>query len=161
MKSLSMMRIALLAAFVVGGVACQRTQPAYEVRNVPMNTPPGATLMQVGAAIKQAGAGIGWQFVDQAPGFIRGKYSNQRDQTVEVDIQYDTRTFSIFNAGMQGIRTTGTGEVQSGYNRWIQNLEQKILAQTSAISVYPMAPGQMAPGPMGGGAAPQGGRLAY
>lgn len=136
MKYLNIVRtVALLAVVAFGAAACQTTDPIYQPINVPMAAPPKATMSQVAAAIKQAGAGLGWQMIDQAPGFIRGTYTNQRNQTAEVNVQHDTRTFSIYNAGSAGLKASG-GEIHGGYNRWVKNLEQRILAQTAAIPAY-------------------------
>ncbi len=140
MKYWKLFRAIALVGFVgLAVTACRTNEPMYEPRNVPIVAPAGATLQQIGQAIKQAGAGIGWQMMDQAPGLIRGKIT-QRELTAEVDVRYDTNSFSITHAGSsENMRAVG-GEVGPAYNRWIRNLEQKILAQTSAISVYPMAP---------------------
>ena len=145
MKQLNVFRaFALVALVSLAVTACRTNEPMYEPRSVPIVAPAGATLPQIAQAIKQAGAGIGWQMMDQAPGVIRGKI-NQRDMTAEVDVLYDTNSFSIVHAGSSANMRAGGGEIGPSYNRWIRNLEQKILAQTSAITVYPMAP---APAPM-------------
>jgi hypothetical protein len=141
--------VTLLALVGFTAVACQISEPMYEPRNIPIVAPPGATLQQVGQAIKQAGAGIGWQMMDQAPGFIHGKIA-QRDLAAEINIQYDTKSFSITHAASSETMRASGGEVGPAYNRWIRNLEQKILAQTSAISVYPMAPAPMSTVPPSG-----------
>lgn len=120
--------VVVLAALTLS--AC-RTGPIYNVESAVMATPANATLEQVSGAIKRAGAGLGWQMIDQGPGQIEGKLFLRSHMAV-VSITFDTKKFSIYYKDSNNLNYDGK-TIHKNYNGWVQNLEQAILAQTSAL----------------------------
>jgi hypothetical protein len=106
--------------------------PVYNVETKAMPTPPTATLEDVAQAIKRAGISRGWQMTDKGPGEIEGKIIVRAKHTAIVSITFDTKQFSIFYKDSSNLKYNGT-QIKSGYNGWVENLENAILAQTAAI----------------------------
>lgn len=129
MKSAAFKFIIVLAAALSLG-AC-RSAPIYTVDSAVMAAPADATLDGVTAAIKRAGAGLGWQMIDDGPGKITGKLY-LRSHIAIVSISFDTRQFSIAYQDSTNLNYDGR-LIHKNYNGWIQNLEKAILAQATAI----------------------------
>jgi hypothetical protein len=129
MKSTAFKFIVLLVAGIALG-AC-RSAPIYNVSSDTIATPQDASMEQVASAIKRAGAGLGWQMIDTGPGEIEGRL-HLRSHVAIVSITFDTKQFSIFYKDSTNLDYDGA-RIHRNYNGWIQNLEQAILAQTSAI----------------------------
>jgi len=129
MKSTAFKFIVLFVAVIALG-AC-RSAPIYNVSSDTMATPQNASIEQVASAIKRAGAGLGWQMIDTGPGEIEGRL-HLRSHVAIVSITFDTKQFSIFYKDSTNLDYDGT-RIHRNYNGWIQNLEQGILAQTSAL----------------------------
>jgi hypothetical protein len=96
-----------------------------------MVAPADVALEQVTTAIKQAGAGLGWQMIDKGPGKIEGRL-NLRAHIAVVSITFDTKNFSIFYEDSTNLNYDGT-RIHKNYNGWIQNLEKAILARTAKL----------------------------
>lgn len=129
MRAIALKLIVILVAGIA--VASCRTSPIYNVQSSTMSTSTSATLADVTRTIKQAGAGLGWQMMEKGPGHIEGKLLLRKHMAL-VDIQFDTKTFSIMYLDSSNLDYNGT-LIHSNYNGWIQNLERAILAQTSAL----------------------------
>lgn len=129
MKSTAFKFIVLLVAGIALG-AC-RSAPIYNVSSDTIATPQDASMEQVASAIKRAGAGLGWQMIDTGPGEIEGRL-HLRSHVAIVSITFDTKQFSVFYKDSTNLDYDGA-RIHRNYNGWIQNLEQAILAQTSAI----------------------------
>lgn len=129
MKSAAL-KIVIVVVVALTLSAC-RTGPVYNVESAVMATPANATLEQVTGAIKRAGTGLGWQMIDQGPGQIEGKLFLRSHMAV-VSITFDTKKFSIYYKDSNNLNYDGT-IIHKNYNGWVQNLEQRILAETSGL----------------------------
>jgi hypothetical protein len=69
--------------------------------------------------------------IDTGPGETEGRL-HLRSHVAIVSITFDTKQFSIFYKDSTNLDYDGA-RIHRNYNGWIQNLEQAILAQTSAI----------------------------
>ena len=124
-----MLRVLPLTVLLV--LAACRTAPVYYVQSEGLGAPSNAKLSQVTKAIKRAGAGLGWAMTQQKPGHLTGKLA-VRSHRAEVDVKYNTKTFSITYRGSQNLKYDGAN-IHNNYNGWIQRLRNAILAQASAI----------------------------
>jgi hypothetical protein len=114
---------------VLVAVALAACAPA-KVRNVtdqPVRTNKSPVTMQdVGAAIKRAGAGLGWAMLDAGPGKIDGTL-RLRTHVAEVVVSYDTAKFSIdYKNSVNLDYDAQKGTIHKNYNGWIQNLDNAI-----------------------------------
>lgn len=128
MKSTAFRFVALIV--VAFALASCRSSPIYNVESATMGTSPTATLEGVTKSIKKAGAGLGWQMAEVAPGQLEARLSLRRHVAV-VEIAFDTKAFSIRYKDSTDLNYDGTN-IHRNYNGWVQNLERAILAQTSA-----------------------------
>ena len=125
----TMLRVLPLTILLV--LAACRTAPVYNVDTESLNAPANARLSDVTKAIKRAGAGLGWAMTPQGSGHMVGKLAI-RSHLAEVDIRYNTKTFSITYKDSRNLKYDGT-EIHSNYNGWVIRLRNMILAQASAI----------------------------
>lgn len=125
----TMLRVLPLTILLV--LAACRTAPVYNVESEGLNAPSNARLSDVTKAIKRAGAGLGWSMTTQKPGHMIGKLA-VRSHRAEVDIRYNTKTFTITYRDSQNLKYDGSN-IHSNYNGWITRLRNMILAQSSAI----------------------------
>jgi len=125
----NMLRVLPLTILLV--LAGCRTAPVYNVVSDSLSAPSNASLSQVTKAIKLAGANLGWAMTSKKPGHLVGKLAIRKHRA-EVDIRYNTKTFSITYRSSQNLKYDGTN-IHSNYNGWIQRLRNAILAQASAI----------------------------
>lgn len=120
--------IAFFSLFLFA-VACAKevlnveAQPLYPIGPV--------TQKQVGDAIRRAGAGLGWIMRPVSPGKLEATL-RLREHVAVVDIEYDTKTFSIRYKDSQNLNYDGR-TIHRNYNSWIRNLERAINAQVTAI----------------------------
>ena len=123
-----------IVVFLVAGLALTscRMAPVYNVESSTMPTPPTATLQDVTDAIKRAGVTLGWQMTDKGPGELEAKIIVRSKHTAIVSITFDTKQFSIFYVDSVNLNYTGT-QIKTGYNGWIENLENAILTHTSTL----------------------------
>jgi len=119
--------IPVIALLMVG---C-RSAPVYEVQQGQLVTSRAVSMADVEKAIKTAGAGLGWQMVQRAPGSLEGILILREHRAV-VDIRYDTRSYSIKYKDSSNLNYDGS-TIHANYNGWVQNLERAIRAQVSAL----------------------------
>lgn len=116
--------LAVLAAVVVIG-ACAGTQPIYNVANTPFPTGGKSLSMdEAQKAIIRAGTRLGWQMQPTRSGLISGRIA-LRTHVAMIDVEHDTRTFSIKYKDSTGLNAQGD-MIHKNYNGWIQNLEKAI-----------------------------------
>ena len=120
----------LLPAIVLLLVGC-RIAPIYEVPQAQLMTSRAVSMVDVERAIRTAGASLGWQMMQRAPGNVEGILI-LRELRAVVDIKYDTRYYSIKYKDSSGLSYNGTS-IHTNYNGWVQNLERAIRAQVSAL----------------------------
>jgi hypothetical protein len=120
-------------AFMMLAVASCRTATVYNVDNMSLNTPKSATTAQVEAAIKRAGASLGWHMKDIKPGHLEGRLP-VRGHVAVVDIFYNNKDFSIKYKNSTNLKyDAANNTIHSNYNGWIQNLQNAIITQTSTM----------------------------
>ncbi len=123
--------IKVFALFCLLALAACREAPVYNVEQAPLNAPKGASLSQIGKAIKVAGAQLGWQMQDVSPGKMVGKLYN-RSHVAEVDLVYDKQNYSIRYKDSVNLNYDGA-TIHKNYNSWVQNLQKAITAQVLAL----------------------------
>jgi len=111
--------------------ACATQRPLINVEKSPLGAPGTVTMAQVEKAIYRAAADRGWGVRRLAPGQLEAKI-DRRSHVAEVRITYDTKTFSIFYKDSRNLEYDGTN-IHRNYNRWIVNLKQSILRETSRL----------------------------
>jgi hypothetical protein len=116
----------LLAAAVLVSIGCAHNQPTNNVLNAPFTYPPGKSLTQneVQRAIITAGNGLGWSMQPTGPGKIGGRLT-LRTHVAEVDIEHNTKTYSIKYRDSQNLDAKD-GTIHKRYNTWIANLDKAI-----------------------------------
>jgi len=123
--------ILIMASIAIG---CARTSPIQNVSNAPVTmvaTGKNYTLTDVKNAIIRAGASLGWQMQDVAPGHMVGTLYI-RSHMAQVDIKYSTIAYSITYKDSSNLNYDGT-KIHSNYNGWIQNLDKAIKIQLSTM----------------------------
>jgi hypothetical protein len=91
------------------------------------------SLADIGEAIKRAGVGLGWAMKEQQPGKIVATLA-LRTHLAVVNIDYDTAAYSINYADSSELKyDAAKGTIHKNYNGWIQNLNNAIRAQLSAL----------------------------
>jgi len=121
----------LLIASVTFVVGCAK--PIYNVENAPVTVASNTsyTLDDIKKAIIRAGVGLGWQMKEVRPGQILATL-NIRTHMAQVTIDYNLQTYSITYKDSVDLNYDGTN-IHSNYNGWIQNLDNAIKGQLSAI----------------------------
>ena len=96
MKIKPLFSLFLIFMTVSIAIGCSRTSPIQDVTNAPVTVATGKnyTLTDVRNAIMRAGASLGWQMQDVAPGHMVGTL-NIRTHMAQVDIRYNTKAYSI------------------------------------------------------------------
>ena len=128
MRTLRILAILLAAV----SIAACTTAPIHNVSNAPITSASGKALTddQVKSAIIRAGAALGWQMHEIAPGKL-GASIALRKHTAEIEIPYSTKQYSIVYKNSINLDEKG-GQIHKNYNGWIQNLTRGINAQLSA-----------------------------
>lgn len=125
---------ALALAVVLGAtqMGCT-TVPIQNVKDAVVVAPAGKTLTedQVKVAIIRAGAGLGWQIAEEAPGKLVGTLV-LRTHTAVVDIAYTATSYSITYRSSVNLDASG-GQIHKNYNGWISNLVKAINTQTALV----------------------------
>ena len=131
MKLKSLFSLFLITTLIL--IGCARTDAIYNVNSAPITVASmkSYTLTDVRNAIVRAGAGIGWQMQEVAPGHLVGTL-NIRTHMAQVDIKYNTKTYSITYKDSSDLDYDGT-KIHKNYNGWIQHLDNAIKTQVSAI----------------------------
>jgi hypothetical protein len=122
--------LAIAAVVAVTQTGCVGV-PIQNVKDAAVVTSSGKTLSadQVRAAIIRAGAGLGWQITEEAPGKLVGTLV-LRTHTAVVDIFYTATTYSIQYRSSINLDESG-GQIHKNYNGWISNLVKGINTQTA------------------------------
>jgi hypothetical protein len=126
-----------LLGCVVAGLLLIGCAPAT-VRNVsdaPVKTNKHpVTMEEVDAAIKRAGTGLGWAMLDDGPGKITGTL-RLRTHVAVVVVTYDTAKYSIQYKDSTNLNyDPKKNTIHKNYNGWIQNLDNAIQRELSAIT---------------------------
>lgn len=117
--------IILLAS---GLIAC-RSGLVYNVVNDQFLTT-APTLDDAGKTIKLAGASLGWQVKQAEPGHLIATLPIRAHVAI-VDITHDTKQFTIMYKNSTNLDYDGTN-IHSNYNGWVLNLQNAIVARSSA-----------------------------
>ncbi len=120
--------IGLMTLVLIGCV----TNPVYDVVNAPVSTSSrNYSAYKVRAAILKAGASLGWQMRDTAPGQIIATL-NIRDHMAQVEISYNRNTYSIIYRDSHNLDYDGQN-IHKNYNSWVRNLSTKINTRLSSL----------------------------
>lgn len=123
-------RIILLTSVLFVFAACVQTinnidqEPFSHVQD-------GVTIKDVGAAIKRAAAGKGWQVRDTQEGEIEAELFIRKHRA-KVRITFDTGNFSIQYVSSRNLKRSGNN-IHRNYNHWVTFLRNAIQSQVSAI----------------------------
>jgi hypothetical protein len=130
MASMLRARTFLVASIAALLLAC--TQPIRNVADAPVPKPQ-LTEEQMAAAIKRAGAGLGWAMTEKGPGKMEGTL-HLRKHVAVVDITYNPKTYSILYKDSTNLNYDPTGpKIHKNYNGWIQNLDNAIKVQLTNL----------------------------
>jgi len=121
-----------LALVVALGIGC-RSGMVKNVDDAPIlfKTKKTPSMEQIEKAIITAGMGLGWRIKSQSPGHLIGTL-NVRSHTAIVDIKCTAEKYSITYKDSTNLNYNGTN-IHSNYNGWIQNLDNAINNQLSAL----------------------------
>lgn len=120
------------AAMVLLAAGCRTPTPVYNVTNASVSTAKSnPSLDEIGRTIVQAGAALGWQMKQVKPGYILGTL-NIRKHVAVVDINYSAKSYSIQYKDSTELNYDGAS-IHPNYNGWVQNLDNRIRAQLSAL----------------------------
>ena len=127
-KQRNLVAIGVLAILLV---ACT-TQPVRNVDNAPINVSGSSyDLSDVTRAIKTAGTVLGWQMQEKTPGHVVGSLY-LRTHVAIVDVTYTLDEFSINYKDSTNLNYDGS-LIHKNYNGWIDNLNNAINVQLSAL----------------------------
>ncbi|MBA1149004.1 hypothetical protein H0Z60_18290 [Ectothiorhodospiraceae bacterium WFHF3C12] len=128
-NTIKILGLALLVLFLA---AC-KTQPVYNVDGAPVTTASEGqpTMEQVKQAIVRAGTSLGWRMEPARDGLIVATLVS-RGHMAKVDINYTTSSYSINYKDSRDLDYDGE-KIHKGYNRWIQNLDQRIRSRLIAL----------------------------
>jgi hypothetical protein len=128
----SMLRARTFWLIAIVGFLLACTQPIRNVTEAPV-LKPGLTDEQMAAAIKRAGAGLGWAMTEKGPGKMEATLYLRKHVAV-VDIDYNPTTYSIAYKDSTNLNYDAKGpRIHKNYNGWIQNLDNAIKAQLTNI----------------------------
>jgi hypothetical protein len=124
------LKFAALAIALAALAGCN-TMPIQNVSEAPVVAANGRQLTnaQVREAIVRAGASLGWQIREEAPGLLVGTIT-LRTHSAVVAIPYTSRTYSVQYRSSQNLYESG-GMIHKNYNGWITNLRNGINTQLS------------------------------
>jgi hypothetical protein len=130
--SSSVVKFFAIALFALAVSSC-RTATVYNVDNATLNAPKTVTMAQVEGAIKRAGGSLGWQMRDVGRGHLEARLPI-RDHLAVADIYFTDKDFSIHYKDSNNLHyDKADNTIHSNYNGWIKNLQNAIIAQTSAL----------------------------
>ena len=127
---------AIAAAAASAQAGCFRCDPILNITSAPATAANGKVLSpeQVKASIIRAGAALGWQMKDEAPGKITATIM-LRKHTANIEIPYSAKEYSIVYKDSTNLDATGDGTIHKNYNGWITNLNKGITTQLSVAGV--------------------------
>ena len=123
--------VAVVAALFFGAAGCKRA-PLVNVEEAP----PSVTLAQITDAIVDAGESLDWQMTVKKPGQIAAKTIVSNKHRAEVDITYDTRSFSILYSSSLNLNYTferSVTYIHPQYLAWVERLKQRIQQNVAAL----------------------------
>jgi len=121
--------VSIATLFLAG---CPRQALVYNVRDAPVVANVNQSSMEdIKKAITRAGAGLGWNIREVAPGQLEGTLY-LRKHMAKVDIPYSKDSYSIVYKESDNLRYDGE-KIHSNYNGWIQNLDKAIKTQISLL----------------------------
>jgi len=127
-KLLIILLVGMVAMTIVG---C-RTAPIKNVPKMPISAH-GASMEDIGKAIKAAGAGLGWVMKERSPGLITGTL-NIRSHMAQVEITYSRTSYSIRYKDSSNLKYSAQDKtIHSNYNGWIQNLDNSIRSHLTML----------------------------
>ncbi|TQV63700.1 MAG: hypothetical protein FNT29_06590 [Halothiobacillaceae bacterium] len=127
-KSLVAASIILATVAITG---C-KSAPVQNVVDAPVTTATQKYAQDdVRKAILNAGAKLGWQMKDVEPGYMIATLT-LRTHLAQVDIHYNKQNYNIVYKNSTNLDYDGTS-IHSNYNGWIQNLDNAIRANLSAL----------------------------
>lgn len=127
-KSLVAASIILATVAITG---C-KSAPVQNVVDAPVTTSTQKYAQDdVRKAILNAGAKLGWQMKDVEPGYMIATLT-LRTHLAQVDIHYNKQNYNIVYKNSTNLDYDGTS-IHSNYNGWIQNLDNAIRANLSAL----------------------------
>jgi len=111
-----------------------RTGPVYNINNAPIVAPAGKklSLKDIEAAIKVAGARLGWEMKTIKPGYIEATL-RVRSHVAIVNITFNRTSYNINYKDSINLKYKA-GRIHTNYNGWIENLDREIKAQLIAIA---------------------------
>ena len=115
----------LVFAFASPGHAA-RSVPIQSYGNANLGTYGDFTAAQVGDAIINGGASIGWRMNKVSPELITATITERR-HSVTVEIRYSAKEYTIKYRDSVNMRAEG-GMIHSSYNRWVERLHRNIEA---------------------------------
>lgn len=130
------LRISILVYLALFILACRTLPAVYNVENSVFTTAvrQELTMEQIKTAITQAGTNNGWTMKPEGEGRLVATLFGRREQMAQVDIQYNSKSYSITYKDSQGLKYDAeAGTIHSGYNRWVQTLQRVIEAKVAAL----------------------------
>lgn len=126
---------ALVAASIVIAAAVMtgcKSAPVQNVVDAPVTTATQKYAQDdVRKAILNAGAKLGWQMKDVEPGYMIATLT-LRTHMAQVDIRYNKQNYNIQYKNSSNLDYDGSS-IHSNYNGWVQNLDNAIRANLSAL----------------------------
>ncbi len=128
--NLGVVSILLVTIFAGCGVAT-----VYNVVQNPVTVKSSTTDDQLFKAIKIAGLNLGWQVTKVKPGLAQAQLF-LRTHMALVEIPYSEKGFSIKYKDSKNLNyDSEKGTIHKNYNSWIQNLQNAISLQMSALDI--------------------------
>ncbi|WP_018860631.1 MULTISPECIES: hypothetical protein [unclassified Thioalkalivibrio] len=126
----------LLVLFVAGVLllaGCRGTAPVQDVSDTTVTDVHGErpSAEQMQQAIRNAGAALGWEMSEADPGLLEGRLA-LRDHVAVVEIPYRDGEYSIRYKDSSNLNYED-GRIHPNYNNWVQNLDNQIRAEVSAL----------------------------
>ncbi|WP_017925787.1 hypothetical protein [Thioalkalivibrio sp. HL-Eb18] len=123
----------LLVAGVLVLAGCRGTAPVHDVSDTTITDVHGErpSAEQMQQAIRNAGTALGWQISETEPGLLEGRLS-LRDHIAVVEIPYSDGAYSIRYKDSSNLNYED-GRIHPNYNNWVQNLDNQIRAEISAL----------------------------
>ena len=131
MRTLVHLVLALTFSFAatVTQAGCFRSEPILNVADTFVAAPAGkpSSADRGMASIVRAGAKLGWQIQEEAPGKLVGTLT-LRSHIAVVEIPYSSTNYSIHYKSSIDLND-GEAQIHKNYNGWIRNLANGINAQ--------------------------------
>ncbi|WP_018142019.1 hypothetical protein [Thioalkalivibrio sp. ALJ7] len=125
--------LVILMVALVALAGCRGTVPVQNISDTSVTDVDGErpSAEQMERAIRTAGASLGWRMEETQDGLLEGRLS-LRDHVAVVEIPYAAGEYSIRYKDSSNL-DYADGNIHPNYNNWIQNLDNQIRAQLSAL----------------------------